>query len=131
MPRGDRTGPFGEGAMTGRGEGFCVGNDRPGFMSRSFGGGFGRGRGVGRGFQGGGRNRRRNFDGRFAGMYPGNFYPQVPNEEFVTSSQQEELSYLKEQAQSLKVTLKNIELQVSRVQQELDNKNNLSKNSEE
>lgn len=44
MPGGDRTGPFGQGPMTGRGAGFC----------RGFGGG--RGPGLGRGF-----NRGRGF----------------------------------------------------------------------
>ena len=31
MPRGDRTGPFGEGPMTGRAMGYCAGYDMPGF----------------------------------------------------------------------------------------------------
>lgn len=46
MPRGDRTGPEGLGAMTGRGLGFCNGNQTPGFnrgFGRGAGGGFGRG----------------------------------------------------------------------------------------
>lgn len=41
MPRGDRTGPMGQGPRTGRGMGFCAGNDVPGCAS---------GRGFGRGF---------------------------------------------------------------------------------
>ena len=49
MPRGDRTGPFGEGPRTGRQMGYCVGNDHPGFMYQHSGG---RGR-LGRGFRGG------------------------------------------------------------------------------
>lgn len=56
MPGGDRTGPAGEGPMTGRKLGFCGGGDGPGWagagrgMGRGRGGrGFGRGRGVGRG----------------------------------------------------------------------------------
>ena len=49
MPRGDRTGPAGEGPMTGRGMGYCAGYDRPGFMNQ----GRGFGRGPGRGFRGG------------------------------------------------------------------------------
>lgn len=32
MPRGDRTGPSGEGPMTGRGLGLCSGSDTPGFV---------------------------------------------------------------------------------------------------
>ena len=42
MPRGDGTGPAGQGPMTGRRMGFCAGFNTPGFMS----GGFGRGRGF-------------------------------------------------------------------------------------
>lgn len=45
MPGGDRTGPMGQGPMTGRGMGYCTGNVQPGF-----GCGPGR-RGRGRGFR--------------------------------------------------------------------------------
>jgi hypothetical protein len=48
MPRGDRTGPAGFGPMTGRGAGFCAGNNAPGYMNPY--GGYGMGRGRGRGF---------------------------------------------------------------------------------
>lgn len=54
MPRGDRTGPEGEGPRTGRALGFCAGYEQPGFASPP-------GRGLGRGFRGGrggGRGRR-------------------------------------------------------------------------
>ena len=64
MPRGDRMGPSGEGPTTGRGMGYCTGNDQPSYMnsfSNRGGGGFGRrfqggpayGRGGGFGFRGG------------------------------------------------------------------------------
>jgi len=43
MPRQDKTGPRGEGPMTGRGMGSCGGGTR-----RGFGCGFGRGMGMGR-----------------------------------------------------------------------------------
>lgn len=33
MPRGDGTGPFGRGSMTGRRAGYCAGNERPGYQS--------------------------------------------------------------------------------------------------
>lgn len=57
MPRGDGTGPEGMGPMTGRGAGFCEGNDVPGFRSPRPGRGLGRGfgRGAGRAW----RNRIR------------------------------------------------------------------------
>ena len=59
MPRGDRTGPMGMGAMSGRAAGYCAGFGMPGYANpvpgRGFGLGFGRGRGAGgRGFGGGG-----------------------------------------------------------------------------
>ncbi len=50
MPRGDGTGPLGQGPMTGRGLGNCAGNDRAGGFGRGYGYGFGRGFGAGRGF---------------------------------------------------------------------------------
>jgi len=58
MPRGDRTGPWGLGPMTGRAAGYCAGYPVPGYMNpipgygRGWGRGFGRGRGrgFGRGF---------------------------------------------------------------------------------
>ena len=66
MPRGDRTGPSGEGPTTGRGMGYCTSNEHPGYMN-SFsnrGGGYGRrfrngpgyGRGAGFGFRQGSGN---------------------------------------------------------------------------
>jgi len=53
MPGGDRTGPRAEGPMTGRGMGYCAGNDRPGYSSGNQ--GFGRGRGF---FSYGGRGQQ-------------------------------------------------------------------------
>ncbi|MCW4019334.1 MAG: DUF5320 domain-containing protein [Candidatus Bathyarchaeota archaeon] len=54
MPRGDRTGPWGAGPMTGRAAGYCAGYSTPGFANqgRGYGRGFGRGwrRGFGRGW---------------------------------------------------------------------------------
>ncbi|HKM30839.1 MAG: DUF5320 domain-containing protein [Bacteroidales bacterium] len=43
MPRGDKTGPMGQGPMTGRRTGFCTGYDTPGCTKN-----FGPGRGMGR-----------------------------------------------------------------------------------
>lgn len=76
MPRGDGTGPWGQGPMTGRGLGYCSGYERSGFMTPRPGMGLGRGMGAGwtpgRGMgMGMGMGR-----GRFAGFqgYP---YPQM------------------------------------------------------
>lgn len=54
MPGGDKTGPNGQGAMTGRGMGYCSGSDQPGYAT-----GAGRGMGGGRGMRGGGRGMGR------------------------------------------------------------------------
>jgi hypothetical protein len=62
MPGFDRTGPVGQGPMTGRGLGLCTGAVRPG---TGYGYGFGYGRGFGRGF---GRGMGRGF-GRGLGYY--------------------------------------------------------------
>jgi len=55
MPRGDQTGPQGQGPMTGRGLGHCSGSDQPGYQygGPGRGGGF-RGGAGGGGFRGGG-----------------------------------------------------------------------------
>lgn len=44
MPGFDRTGPEGRGSMTGRGAGYCAGNEIPRFANRGPGYGWGRGR---------------------------------------------------------------------------------------
>ena len=49
MPGGDRTGPNGQGAMTGRKAGLCAGNTAPGRMNPARGCGCGQGRGQGKG----------------------------------------------------------------------------------
>jgi|GEM_PF-222136 len=58
MPRGDKTGPAGAGAMSGRALGYCAGNNSPGYLNtccgrrqgRGFGRGFGLESGIGQGF---------------------------------------------------------------------------------
>ena len=57
MPRGDRTGPAGAGPMTGRGQGYCAGSDRPGYAQPAYGAGMGAGRGP----RGGGFGYRHEF----------------------------------------------------------------------
>ena len=60
MPGGDRTGPMGMGAMTGRAAGYCAGFGVPGYANLAPGSGFGMGFGRGRGF-GSGRGWRHMF----------------------------------------------------------------------
>lgn len=57
MPRGDQTGPMGQGPRTGRAAGYCGGTESPGYANPGPGFGFGRGRGRG----GGGRGWRHWF----------------------------------------------------------------------
>jgi hypothetical protein len=106
MPGGDRTGPRGMGAMTGRATGYCAGFGVPGYANpipgRGFGMGFRRGGGAqGRGFGGGGRGWRNMFYTtgqpgwmRFGGYAAPYGYPapyQAPNPEM-------EKQFLKSQA---------------------------------
>ena len=109
MPGGDRTGPTGNGPMTGRAAGYCTGYgdadfDKSGFgffgPGRMFGG---RGGSMGRG---GFRNRRRNFyqDPVFFGRRQ-------------TLSPEQETEGLKSRAKTLKATLDLIEERI----QDLEN----------
>jgi hypothetical protein len=81
MPRGDRTGPYGAGSMTGRAAGYCAGYAVPGYMNLRFGYGRGYGRGWGRGF---GRVRGRGW-GRvwyaYPPVYPQAVQPPTPEQE--------------------------------------------------
>lgn len=49
MPLGDKTGPNGQGAMTGRRLGYCTGNEHAGYTADTPGRGMGRGIGAGAG----------------------------------------------------------------------------------
>ena len=133
MPGGDRTGPMGAGPMTGRGVGLCAGYPVPGYMNPAYGRGFwggGRGRGFGRGFgMAGGRGWRHQYyatglprwarAGAYA--YPG--ASPAPSNVTPTpkAARQEELSYLKEQAQYLKGALDDIETRINELGQEAGN----------
>jgi hypothetical protein len=78
MPRGDKTGPWGAGPMSGRAAGYCAGYPVPGFMNpiRGYGRGFGRGwgRGFGRGW---GKGFGRRWYGYPAPVIVQPAYPQV------------------------------------------------------
>jgi hypothetical protein len=70
LPRGDRTGPWGWGPMTGRAAGYCAGYPVPGYMNPIPGYGRGWGRGWGRGYgRGGGRGFGRGWRW-YAPQYP-------------------------------------------------------------
>jgi len=109
MPRGDRTGPQGMGAMTGRGAGYCAGFNVPGYANRFPGGS------AGMGFGGRGGHGRRNMF--YATGVPGwlrfgsasAFNP--PMGETVLSGEQE-LAALKNQSDYLKQALENIQKRI-------------------
>ncbi|MBU0765334.1 MAG: DUF5320 domain-containing protein [Bacteroidetes bacterium] len=109
MPSGDRTGPMGQGPMTGRALGFCTGNDTPGYTI-GFGGGRGRGFGYGRrGGRGmdyrGGRNYNRP-DTRFMQGYPSS----------LDLNRDDEIKILKAQADELKRAQKDLEKRISELE---------------
>ncbi len=123
MPGGDRTGPMGAGAMSGRGAGYCAGFGMPGYANpmpgRGFGMGAGRRGGGGRGFGGGGRGRRNMY---YATGLPGWARPYgqaayvPPRETAVAGAEGEELTYLKEQASHLNEALKDISQRIDQLQ---------------
>ena len=108
MPRGDGTGPWGQGSMTGRGAGFCGGFQMPGYANPVPGRGFG---GGGRG--GAGRGRRNMYwatgmpgwarFGSFPG--PGGMGPAYGTD----MSKAEEVEALRQQAEYFKASLEDIE----------------------
>jgi hypothetical protein len=69
MARGDKTGPSGAGPKTGRGMGYCTGNEHPGYMNMlpNWGAGFGR-----RLRGGGGYRTGFGFRHGYTHSYPGN-----------------------------------------------------------
>jgi hypothetical protein len=113
MPRGDRTGPMGMGAMTGRAAGYCAGSGVPGYAhpapGRGFGTGFGSGRAAGgRGAGGFGRRCRNIFHatghpgGWRAGGYAGIYGVPAP---YAKPDPEIEKRSLKSQAEALRSQL--------------------------
>lgn len=110
MPRGDKTGPAGQGALTGRRAGFCMGNDTAGFQSA------GSGRVWGRSFHcGGGRGRhnRSYATGRPAGMR----YGAAP----AAYGPQDEKLWLQHQADALQTQLRSIEQRLGEMNSAMSN----------
>lgn len=124
MPRGDRTGPFGAGPMTGRGAGSCAGYEVPGYANPALGRGFGGGRG--RGLRGGGRGWRHQFYATgLPGWARGNrmSYPNPEmapfnpeRSESAIQTQPEEIASLKEQTTFLKEGIEDLERRLSELQ---------------
>jgi len=109
MPRGDRTGPMGQGPVTGKGLGYCSGYESPGFAKGfGMGRGFGRGRSFGRGY---GFSRGYGYGVPYT-AYEQGFFPRS------SYSKEDEIQILKEQAESLKRTQKDIEKRLSQLEKE-------------
>ncbi|MBE3582203.1 MAG: DUF5320 domain-containing protein [Thermoanaerobacteraceae bacterium] len=112
MPRGDRTGPWGLGPMTGRRAGYCAGFPVPGFMNPGWWGGFRRfWGGLGRGW------RHMYYATGLPGWMRGGWWaPPFPGaapypEEFP------EVEVLKQQASLLEQQLQAIRAQIEALQQ--------------
>lgn len=119
MPRRDRTGPMGEGPMTGWGYGLCSGNPTPVYGGRGFGRGYGRGygRGFDRGFGwgGGGRGWRNRFR---AADVPGwaSYNPLWPTTAPLTPEQETDI--LKAQAKDMEESLGQINQRLKELEKE-------------
>ena len=105
MPRGDRTGPLGEGPMTGRQLGFCAGYQGAGY-------GRGPGRGFGRGYLGRGRGRR--FFWRR--------YVPLPEDDRDTAGYVDEVSVLQDEVRDLKGALERISGRLNRLEPDKNKK---------
>lgn len=118
MPGGDRTGPLGQGPMTGRAAGYCAGYPVPGYMNpvpgRGRGYGFGRRQGRGRG-----RGWGRGFGWQWQ-AYPYG-YPYDPPQYFGSPygpeiNPQEEADMLKDQAKAMQEEIKSINDRIKELQ---------------
>jgi len=114
MPRGDRTGPMGQGSMTGRGAGYCAGYNLPGQANQVSGRGFGRGWRGGRGFGWGGGWRS---GGRFyASVVPrplGYYAPPVS-----AYDEEGEAKFLRAEATRIKDALDDIEKRLTELEED-------------
>ncbi len=110
MPRGNGTGPSGFGPMTGRGAGYCTGNNAPGCMNGFVGrGGAGMRRGMG--FGGGGRGFRGEGFGLGGGRFQGiNHYGQQDfSPEMETNMLKNEARYMENELRFIKERIAELE----------------------
>ena len=111
MPRGDGTGPAGQGPMTGRRAGYCAGFDMPGFATAAP--GYGYGRGYGGGWTRGWRHRNWFYAtglprwARWGGPAP-----------WAPPTREQELGELKQQADCLKEQLDAISKRMAELNEE-------------
>lgn len=112
MPAGDKTGPMGQGPMTGRAAGYCVGNSAPGCMN-SVGGRGRRRRGMG---QGGGRGMGRGMGGgRGMGIAIESAGGQAS---FSGDVSQDELTALKQETEAMSRQMRLIQQRIQQLEQE-------------
>jgi hypothetical protein len=108
MPRGDGTGPFGEGPMTGRATGYCAGYATPGFANSP---------GLGRDYRGPGLGRGRGYGHRnrfYATGVPFSAYaPPGPGLE-----REQELALLRSESKRLKSVLETIDKRLQQLETE-------------
>jgi hypothetical protein len=102
MPRGDGTGPLGQGPLSGRGAGYCAGYAAPGFASRPAYGRGGPPGGMGAGF-GGGHGHRNRF---YATGVPFSAYAPGPGP---LMGRDEEISLLTSEAERMRSVLETID----------------------
>jgi len=114
MPRGDGTGPLGQGPMTGRAVGYCAGYSVPGYMNTY------RGRGFGRGFGRGWRWRSAAFCG-----YPSSYgtIPPVVDPYAVWSvTPEEEKQMLLEHTKMIETQLSEMKKRIQELEKEAKTK---------
>lgn len=120
MPRGDRRGPEGTGPMTGRGLGYCAGNDRPGFAVNAA------PQGLGKGFRGGAGRRFAVGRGRGMGYGRGYGYAVMNNQAPVQQSttqetvQEDQAASQQNQINRLANIAENLQNQLSEIQNEIN-----------
>lgn len=113
MPRGDSTGPMGQGPMTGRAAGFCAGYNVPGYGNTvpAGRGGFGRGCGFRAAGRGAGRANGRGFG--FGGYATGSQAAGTPGAELSPENERDVLSrqqdYLKKELEAINKRLTDLE----------------------
>ena len=128
MPRGDRTGPWGAGTMTGRGAGYCAGYSVPGYMNPVGGYGRGWGRGRGRGFgRGWGRGYGRGW-GFGQRVYPApvavqSIYPPAYQPTIQPQSPEQEVTALENYQKSLEAEKSDLEQEMEGVKARIEELN--------
>ncbi|MFW9940415.1 MAG: DUF5320 domain-containing protein [Candidatus Thorarchaeota archaeon] len=117
MPGGDRTGPRGLGARTGRGLGYCAGYDTPGY-TKGPGMGLGRGWGRGRGgFRGRGFGYGRGWGWDYGSPFYSRYAPVVPSQ----ISPENQLSMLKQEKDYLETELNSIKSAIDDISKKITN----------